>query len=58
MKNPTKEQVKKLRISKRLTWKEAAKIADVNWRTWARWESGESNMNNSKYELFLIKTKS
>jgi DNA-binding XRE family transcriptional regulator len=40
----TSEEVRAWRITRRLTWATAALFAGVSKRTWARWESGESNV--------------
>lgn len=55
---PTSDEVKKARELAGLTQDEAGKLLHVGWKYWQQWEYGKRNMPPSKWELFLIKTKS
>ena len=56
MKQPTKEQIKALRLQKGLTQEQAAEIMHVTTSTWQKWEQGINPMMAALWELFLIKT--
>lgn len=51
-----KMDVKKARLNAALTQQQAAEKIFVTTRAWQRWESGDREMSQSDWELFLLKT--
>ena len=51
------ELLKKFRVEKRLSFEKAARLVDVSFNTWARWESGriKPDKTNLKKLAKLIK---
>lgn len=49
------DELKQIRIKSGLTQTQAAALVGVKIRQWQRWEAGDSKINQSLIELFLIK---
>jgi DNA-binding transcriptional regulator YiaG len=50
------QKIKKARHKLGLTQPEAASVIGAAKRTWQDWESGQRNMPEAKWELFILKT--
>lgn len=57
IKKPEPEQVRQVRLDANLTQTQAAKVVYVDLRSWQRWETGDIQIPQAAWELFLIKTK-
>jgi putative transcriptional regulator len=54
---PSPTEVRDARIRAGLTQSQAAALVGVSLRSWQYWEEGGRQMQSSKWELFLIKTR-
>lgn len=57
MKQPTPQDIARMRNDVRITQTEAAAIVQASLRTWQNWESGATKMRPALWELFKQKVK-